>query len=85
MKWFGKAWAPVCQKETEVSTPAGSFCFHGCDRPIVNGDQGFLVPHSGPRNQTGLPDLIFIEGDAYVVYHTTCFLEEIGVSREPTR
>jgi hypothetical protein len=45
MRWFGESWgAPACTPEEHVPTPIGYWC-RQCEKPIVVGDRGFLLPH----------------------------------------
>lgn len=70
MKWFGQSWgAPVCDTVPHVETPVGSICVL-CDRPIAEGDRGFVIPFSGPPGSP--PEL---------AHHKRCFLWSVGVDQ----
>jgi hypothetical protein len=63
MWWFGESWgAPCCEEELHVATPVGVVCME-CEKRIVGGDQGFLVPHRSAMADLG--------------YHRVCFLRTI--------
>lgn len=43
--YFGECWNPhVATSHDKAPTPVGEPCSH-CDEAIVEGDQGFLMPH----------------------------------------
>lgn len=43
MKWFGQAWAPVCDPDSRVDTPVGQQCAE-CERAVAEGDSGVILP-----------------------------------------
>jgi hypothetical protein len=66
MMWFGAPWNPRCCDPGERSSvPEGGRC-SGCDAPIVEDDQGFLIPHCPLK---GMPELRPI--------HLDCFLKTV--------
>ena len=65
MKWFGESWgAPCCEAGQHVDTPTGEVCIE-CQRPIVDGDQGVILPYVSHRTP---------KGNIEVAYHIDCFL-----------
>jgi hypothetical protein len=72
--WFGESWgAPVCEEARRRETPIGEPCFD-CGVPIIEDDQGMLIPH------------IFAEGQwRLTATHRTCFLRQIiGIGLDAT-
>lgn len=72
MQWFGPTWnAPINESCPQAPTPIGRLCL-GCREPIVEGDQGFIMPGiSQGLVATGVP------GPGTVAYHREC--EMLGI------
>lgn len=65
MKWFGDPWnCRACNPAEKVPTPVDAFCHH-CERPILDRDQGFVLP--------------FAHAPGFVVTHLDCILHCLGV------
>lgn len=64
--FFGEPWdAPCCEDSPRAPVPVGQPCL-GCEVPIAEGDQGWLIPFAPAR---GYPVL--------APWHRSCFLESI--------
>jgi hypothetical protein len=77
MRWFGEPWpspdlrAAACEDDAlRVPLPDGQTC-PMCDKPVVQGDQGLVIPH------------IFMSGILQVTeiryIHLSCLLLSIGM------
>lgn len=70
--WFGPApFAPVCHDSPHRPTPVGEPCFD-CKVPIVDGDEGLLIPGGAVGPDGGIVYVI----DAW---HIACFRRGLGV------
>lgn len=83
MLWFGDYWpSPLCRIMPAVSTPEGAICAHNCGMPILEGNQGLLIPYLGKPE--GMPITLIDDEEGadlhpYLAYHLGCFFDEIGV------
>lgn len=65
MKWFGEPWnCRACDPAEKIATPVDAFCIQ-CERPVLERDQGLVLPFSAPPG--------------FAIYHLDCFLHSIGV------
>lgn len=54
MRYFGEPWdAPATDDGVRVPTPVGHACLYNCGEPIVEGDQGVVLPSllGGPGDE----------------------------------
>jgi hypothetical protein len=78
MRWFGESWgAPICKEVKHIETPKG-VCIE-CTHPIKKTDQGYLIPFSGAIGNELFPSIIIINGEPHLIYHLSCFLQNLGV------